>query len=68
MEELQVQEQTCIHWWLIELSNGHTSPGTCKFCLETRDFVNSIDNVFDARVGTPRPHEPGVLSTSDLPW
>ena len=35
----------CAHQWDIDPPNGHTSPGTCRHCGETRDFLNSCDEV-----------------------
>jgi len=36
----------CTHWWEIEIANGPTSQGICKFCGETRDFFNSFDFLY----------------------
>jgi hypothetical protein len=38
----------CVHVWDIALANGHTSPGTCRKCSETRDFLNSCDEILAA--------------------
>ena len=44
-------EQTHIHHWVIESSNGNsTSPGTCQTCEATGEFQNSIGGgVFNGR-------------------
>jgi hypothetical protein len=42
----------CVHVWEIELANGHTSPGTCRRCGETREFANSSEHLV---VSTGRP-------------
>jgi hypothetical protein len=37
-----VAKGACHHYWIIEVANGPTSKGVCKYCGETRDFFNSI--------------------------
>jgi hypothetical protein len=32
----------CGHYWIIEVANGPTSLGTCKYCGETREFLNAF--------------------------
>ena len=39
--------ETCVHYWMIEPSNGHKSPGVCKHCGETREFTNSFERKYD---------------------
>ncbi len=39
---MATETAACVHYWIIEPSNGPTSPGVCKFCGEIRHFVNSI--------------------------
>ena len=35
-------KNSCRHYWIIEVANGPTSKGVCKYCGETRDFLNVI--------------------------
>ena len=30
------------HYWLIETTEGETSPGRCKYCGEEREFSNKV--------------------------
>jgi hypothetical protein len=32
----------CHHFWEIEVANGPKSVGTCKYCGETREFLNAF--------------------------
>ena len=32
----------CGHYWIIEVANGPSSLGTCKYCGETREFLNAF--------------------------
>jgi hypothetical protein len=32
----------CHHFWVIEVANGPSSFGTCKYCGETREFLNAF--------------------------
>jgi hypothetical protein len=32
----------CGHYWIIEVANGPRSLGTCKYCGETREFLNAF--------------------------
>ena len=34
----------CAHYWVIEPASGPTSRGVCKFCMEARDFHNSVES------------------------
>ena len=34
---------SCVHCWVIEAASGPTSMGKCRFCRETREFVNFIE-------------------------
>jgi hypothetical protein len=44
-----VDEESCHHFWIIEVANGPKSRGKCKYCGEVRDFQNSITNLNDPR-------------------
>ncbi|OGN98394.1 MAG: hypothetical protein A2Y58_01145 [Chloroflexi bacterium RBG_13_51_52] len=35
-------KQACHHFWEIEVANGPSSIGTCKYCGETREFFNAF--------------------------
>jgi hypothetical protein len=35
-------KKTCHHYWEIEVANGPSSLGTCKYCGETREFLNAF--------------------------
>lgn len=35
-------EEQCHHYWIIEVANGPTSRGECKYCGETREFLNAF--------------------------
>jgi hypothetical protein len=32
----------CHHFWDIEVANGPSSMGTCRYCGETREFLNAF--------------------------
>lgn len=40
---------TCTHHWLIEIPNGPTSWGRCKFCFAEKEFPNG-DNWYGTLV------------------
>ena len=40
-----VTSDQCHHYWIIEVANGPKSRGICKYCGETRDFMNSIPDL-----------------------
>ena len=35
-------ENECNHYWVIEVANGPTSRGECKYCGEIREFFNAF--------------------------
>lgn len=35
----------CTHYWIIETADGTTSPGRCKYCGETKRFLNAFPAV-----------------------
>lgn len=41
VEETRQAEQ-CHHFWNIEVANGPTSFGRCKYCGESREFYNAF--------------------------
>ncbi len=36
------QAQTCHHFWVIDVANGPSSMGTCKYCGEKKEFLNAF--------------------------
>jgi len=40
-EEYIAGEQ-CSHYWIIEMAKGKKSRGVCKYCGESKDFLNSM--------------------------
>jgi hypothetical protein len=37
-----VAGEPCRHYWIIEMANGPKSRGVCKYCGESRDFLNAM--------------------------
>ena len=44
MVQQTAEAKTCCHHWDIQPAHGPVSLGTCRNCLETREFVNSIED------------------------
>ena len=40
--EEYVEREQCNHYWIIEMAKGPKSRGICRYCGESRDFLNSI--------------------------
>ena len=38
--EVKKMADKCIHYWKIEMPNGATSQGGCKYCMEHKEFRN----------------------------
>ncbi len=38
-------EDGCHHYWVIEVANGPTSQGVCKYCGEAKDFLNAFPGI-----------------------
>ncbi len=36
------EKAICHHYWIIEVANGPRSVGTCKYCGETKEFLNAF--------------------------
>lgn len=32
----------CHHYWIIEIANGPKSQGICRYCGESREFLNAV--------------------------
>ena len=41
MENSQVDDSRCIHYWMLETPKGANSEGTCKKCQEKKMFPNA---------------------------
>jgi hypothetical protein len=41
-EKVQKEEQKCHHFWVIDVANGPSSLGKCKFCGEKKEFFNAF--------------------------
>jgi hypothetical protein len=40
--EKSKKEQTCHHFWVVDVANGPSSVGTCKYCGEKKSFLNAF--------------------------
>ena len=61
--EPELNESQCQHHWVIEVANGPTSMGKCKFCGESKEFYNAFPEFNPMkRTGNPLnlPKMPGV--------
>ena len=38
------EKAVCCHHWMIQAAEGPVSMGTCRFCCETKEFKNSIED------------------------
>ena len=38
----QPKQDTCRHYWVIEVANGPSSRGECKFCGAKKEFFNAF--------------------------
>ena len=38
----KTEKVACHHFWDIEVANGPSSVGTCKYCGETKEFLNAF--------------------------
>lgn len=54
VEEKVEAKPNCGHFWQIEVANGPTSIGTCKYCGETKEFYNAFPDFNPLR----RSHNP----------
>jgi hypothetical protein len=67
VEEKPTEEQ-CHHYWVIEVANGPTSTGRCKYCGETKEFLNAFPDFNPMRRRTnplDLPHLPDVEIDKD---
>ncbi len=56
-KEVQAPKAACGHFWVIEVANGPTSIGTCKYCGEKKEFYNAFPDFNPLR----RSHNPMTL-------
>ena len=40
--EKKIAKKDCNHYWVIEVANGPTSSGVCKYCGEIKVFLNAF--------------------------
>jgi hypothetical protein len=43
--EEKTEKQACHHFWVIEVANGPSSFGTCKYCGEKEEFLNAFPTI-----------------------
>lgn len=55
------ENEQCAHYWVIEIANGPTSSGECKYCGETREFFNAFPEF------TPTRNKRDILDLPKLP-
>ena len=48
------KQQKCIHHWIIDTADGHTSYGSCRLCGAVAEFCN---NWIDGFVRIKRPQD-----------
>ncbi|MFC1990549.1 hypothetical protein ACFLU9_00150 [Chloroflexota bacterium] len=53
--EEHLAKEGCRHCWIIELANGPTSEGVCKFCGAIKVFLNSIPDYSSMAKGNASP-------------
>ena len=60
LQEVQIStiDNTCCHHWMIQTAEGPVSSGICRYCMESREFNNSIDD-WDFAQRTPEPLDRG---------
>ncbi len=46
-----VPQDGCHHYWIIEVANGPTSRGICKYCGEEKEFLNTMPDFSDSKRG-----------------
>ena len=51
-EKEQKVENKCHHYWVIDVANGPSSLGKCKFCGEKREFLNAFPTFNPLRKST----------------
>ena len=41
----EVNQNDCVHYWIIEYPEGPVSTGRCKYCGKVKHFYNSLDSL-----------------------
>lgn len=44
-QPVEQPEVKCHHYWVIEVANGPTSIGRCKYCDEVKEFLNAFPDI-----------------------
>ena len=60
-EKVEKQTPQCHHFWVIEVANGPSSRGSCKYCGEKKEFLNAFPTFNPLRKG------PNFLNMPTLP-
>lgn len=60
LESTNTQEE-CVHYWIIEPPNGHTSFARCKYCGATNEFFNNWQRALANIKSLPDGPAPGML-------
>ena len=60
----EIQDQ-CHHFWVIEVANGPSSMGECKYCGEKREFQNAFPTFNPLRKGRVLETVPPSLDDED---
>lgn len=53
-----IAENQCHHYWVIEIASGPTSKGVCKYCGQSKDFLNTIPDLSTLKQHSPPPGLP----------
>ena len=56
----------CVHYWIIEVPEGPTSTGRCKYCGEVREFSNVWENSYNDNIH--RPNTVRIKERELNPW
>jgi hypothetical protein len=67
-EQAQKQEPKCHHFWVIDVANGPSSLGKCKFCGEKKEFLNAFPSFNPLRKNSnplSLPHMPELEMDKD---
>jgi hypothetical protein len=52
-EQTKTETKGCHHFWVIEVANGPTSTGKCKYCSERKVFYNAFPTFNPLRKNNP---------------
>ncbi len=59
--QVQLKPEQCHHYWVIEVANGPSSQGKCKYCGLKKEFLNAFPEYNPLRKGK------SPLSLPELP-